>query len=381
MFNTPEQRREVSKWVIGTFTCCILIYLGIRHIGNIAQAIAFLGGLMEPMLIGGVIALVLNLPMNVIEGWLKAKRRGKRGVRGLSIVLALILVLGIFAGVAVLVVPELLNAIALIIQIIGNSLDQMASLENNAQIMASPLGKYLAEINIDWMALKTQLEEFIKTYSGSFLNQAVDVTSSVIGAVVSFFIGLIFAIYILAGEEKLKRQGGRLMRVWFPRRLGESLIHVFQVCNETFHHFIAGQTTEAVILGTLCMVGMAILRIPYAPMIGALVGVTALIPIVGAFVGTIVGAIMILTVDPFKAFVFVIFLLILQQVEGNLIYPRVVGAKINLPAMWVLAAVTVGGNLAGPLGMLLGVSAASAAYALLREATEKREKEMKKQSL
>lgn len=137
-----------------------------------------------------------------------------------------------------------------------------------------------------------------------------------------------------------------------------------------------GQTTEAVILGTLCGVGMAILRIPYAPMVGALVDVTALIPYVGAFLATVIGAFMILTVNPFKALVFVIYLLTLQQVEGNLIYPRVVGAKINLPAMWVLAAITVGGNLAGPIGMLLGVPAASAAYALLKEATTKKEQQI-----
>lgn len=137
-----------------------------------------------------------------------------------------------------------------------------------------------------------------------------------------------------------------------------------------------GQTTEAVILGTLCGVGMAILRIPYAPMVGALVGVTALIPYVGAFLATVIGAFMILTINPFKALIFVIYLLTLQQVEGNLIYPRVVGAKINLPAMWVLAAITVGGNLAGPIGMLLGVPAASAAYALLKEATTKKEQQI-----
>ena len=137
-----------------------------------------------------------------------------------------------------------------------------------------------------------------------------------------------------------------------------------------------GQKTEAVILGTLCGVGMAILRIPYAPMVGALVGVTALILYVGAFLATVIGAFMILTVNPFKALVFVIYLLTLQQVEGNLIYPRVVGAKINLPAMWVLAAITVGGNLAGPIGMLLGVPAASAAYALLKEATTKKEQQI-----
>ena len=147
------------------------------------------------------------------------------------------------------------------------------------------------------------------------------------------------------------------------------------MCNTTFHEFIVGQVTEAFILGSLCAVGMMLLRIPYAPMIGALVGVTALIPYVGAWLAGIVGAFMILTVSPIKAVIFIIYLVILQQVEGNVIYPKVVGAKIKLPAMWVLAAVTIGGNLAGPVGMLAGVPIASAAYALFREATLVREKE------
>ena len=145
------------------------------------------------------------------------------------------------------------------------------------------------------------------------------------------------------------------------------------VCGKNFKLFVAGQTTEAIILGSLCVIGMLILRIPYAPMIGALVGVMSLIPYVGAWGAAIIGAFMILTVNPFKAVIFIIFLLVLQQVEGNVIYPKVVGSKINLPAIWVLAAITVGGSLAGPIGMLLGVPAASSAYSLLREATDKRE--------
>ena len=189
----------------------------------------------------------------------------------------------------------------------------------------------------------------------------------------NFFIGLVFSIYVLANKEKLKRQTLRLIHVWLPQRFGSALVHVVSVCNLSFRNFIAGQATEALILGMLCTIGMLILRLPYAPMIGALVGVTALIPIVGAFIGTIVGAFLILTVSPFKALIFVIFLVILQQIEGNLIYPKVMGARINLPAIWVFAAVTVGGNLAGPVGMLLGVPAASAAYELLKEATSKRE--------
>lgn len=191
--------------------------------------------------------------------------------------------------------------------------------------------------------------------------------------VYEFFIGLVFSIYILADKETLKRQTLRLVRVWFPKRFGRSIIHIVSVCNRSFRNFIAGQAIEAVILGTLCTIGMLILRLPYAPMIGALVGVTALIPIVGAFIGTIIGAFLILTISPFKAFLFVAFFIILQQLEGNLIYPKVVGSKINLPAIWVLAAVTIGGSLARPLGMLLGVPAVSAAYELLKEATRKQE--------
>ena len=242
--------------------------------------------------------------------------------------------------------------------------------------MGTPVGQYFAKLDIDWLGLKTQMEEWFKSQSGTFVNQAVGAASSFAGSLVTFFIGLVFAIYILSGKEKLKQQVCRLIHVWLPEKFGETLIHVSSVCSKTFRLFIAGQATEAIILGTLCMIGMAILRIPYAPMVGALVGVTALIPVVGAFVGTIVGAIMILTVDPFKAVVFVIFLLILQQIEGNMIYPKVVGSKIKLPAIWVLAAVTIGGNLGGPIGMLLGVPAASAAYALIKEATAKRENKL-----
>ena len=205
----------------------------------------------------------------------------------------------------------------------------------------------------------------------------LDSTAHALGGIASSFIdgivAFVFSIYILANKETLARQISRLARVWLPNRFVDHMGHVCAVSGDVFRQFIVGQTTEAVILGSLCGIGMAILRIPYAHMVGALVGVTALIPYVGAFLATVIGAFMILTVNPFKALVFVIFLLTLQQVEGNLIYPRVVGAKINLPAMWVLAAITVGGNLAGPFGMLLGVPAASAAYALLKEATKKRE--------
>lgn len=372
MFDDLEKSRKAAKWVIGVVSACILVYLGLRHMGMIAEAVGWLANLLKPLLLGGILALILNVPMSMIETRLLKKLR--RGKRPLAILLALILVVGIFVGVAFLVIPELLEAITLIVQIVRDGLEQLAGLDHTGVLAQTPFAEWIN--NIDWLGLSAQLETWLKEQSGSLASHAMGAVGSVVSGIVTSVIGLTFAIYILAGKEQLKRQTSRLLRVWLPARVSSGVIHVASVSAGTFKLFIAGQATEAIILGTLCMVGMAILRLPYAPMIGALVGVTALIPVVGAFVGTIVGAIMILTVDPFKAVVFVIYLLILQQVEGNVIYPRVVGSKINLPAIWVLAAVTIGGNLAGPFGMLLGVPAASAAYALIKEATALREQRM-----
>lgn len=363
--------RKITKWIIGVVTACILIYLAIRHLDMIVVGISWLVGITFPILLGIVMALVLNVPMRPIEKHLHIKK--EKAKRPLAIVLSLVLVLGIFTGIAFLVIPEIVDTIRLVAQIVMSGIDQAASWEQTIDFSRLPFGEYLQQIDIDWMQLKDDLEQWTISQRNVLFQQAAGAVSSVASGFMNFFIGLVFSIYVLANKEKLKRQTLRLIRVWLPQRFGSALVHVVSVCNRSFRNFIAGQATEAVILGMLCTIGMLILRLPYAPMIGALVGVTALIPIVGAFIGTIVGAFLILTVSPFKAFIFVIFLIILQQLEGNLIYPKVMGARINLPAIWVFAAVTIGGNLAGPVGMLLGVPAASAAYELLKEATIKRE--------
>lgn len=378
MFDTPEKRRTLSRWVIGTFACCVLLYLGIRHISGIAAWASRAAGVAKPLLTGGVMALIFNVPLGAWERLLR--RAGGRGrwVRPTAVALALVSVFGLFAGVALLVVPELVQALRLIVQIVGGWLEDLARADPASTWQNAPPALVRAAGSIDWLGLKSQLEEWVRTQSGQLVDQVLSATKTLVSSAASFFVGLVFAVYLLCAKETLARQARRLILVWLPGRAGGAVVHVASVCGSVFHRFVAGQTLEAVILGTLCMAGMAILRIPYAPMVGALVGVTALIPIVGAFVGTIVGAVMIMTVDPFKAVVFVVFLLVLQQVEGNLIYPRVVGSRLNLPAVWVLAAVTVGGNIAGPAGMLLGVPAASAAYALLREATALREQAAQK---
>jgi len=369
-----DRRRQASKWIIGVVAACILIYLGVRHIHVVASAVSWLANLFLPMLIGLVMALILNVPLTFLERHLFAKTQNpklQKLRRPLAILLSLALVLGIFIGVAVLVIPELVDAVTVIVQTISNTFEQLAAIEESADLTYIPFGEQLAAI--DWLKIKTDLELWFQETRSSLVNAVLDTVTAMAGILVDLFVGLIFSIYFLSGKEKLQRQLCRLIRVWLPEQFGSHLIHVAAVCNSTFQCFVAGQTTEAIILGSLCAIGMLVLGLPYAPMIGALVGVTAFIPIVGAYVGAFIGAFMILTVNPFQAVVFLVFLTALQQFEGNVIYPRVVGSKINLPAVWVLAAITVGGGLAGPVGMLLGVPAASAAYALLREATNRKE--------
>ena len=241
----------------------------------------------------------------------------RRRQAALAITLAFLLVLGIFVGVTFLVIPELVKAVRLIAQIAVNAVDTIAQWDEHTVFSQIPFGEYLQQLHIDWTGLKNQLEGWFAARSSAIVSYAINMISSLVGELVNFFIGLVFSVYILARKEILINQVCRLIRVWLPEQFGRCLIHVSMVCGSTFSDFIAGQATEAVILGTLCTIGMLILRILYAPMIGTIVGVTALIPIVGAFIGTIVGAVMILTVNPFKAVLFVIFLLILQQVEGG----------------------------------------------------------------
>ena len=208
---------------------------------------------------------------------------------------------------------------------------------------------------------------------GNAVSAVVTLLTSTVSIIVIIFISLIFSIYMLIDKEKLFNQSKRFTRSYLSGKHFDKISHVASVVNDSFRRYIVGQFAEAIILGVLCSIGMMIFKFPYAGMIGTLIGFTALIPVAGAYIGAGVGAVMILTVSPIKALLFLLFILILQQLEGNLIYPKVVGNSLGLPALWVLAAVTVGGGLMGVLGMLLGVPIAAAIYQLIREDLHKRE--------
>ena len=226
----------------------------------------------------------------------------------------------------------------------------------------------ISGMNFDTDSIKNELMEILS----SVLSSSVSLVMGVVGLITNLIIAIIFAIYILTSKEKLKNQVLRIIKAYCKKEKAIKIIEIGRITNKTFKNFLTVQALEATILGSLCIIGMLILKIPYAVPIGVLVGVTALIPVVGAFIGIIIGAILILSAEPIKVITFIIFVLILQQVEGNVIYPRVVGGSVGLPGMWVLVAVTVGGSLFGILGMLLGVPVFSVIYSMIKKDTEKR---------
>ena len=270
------------------------------------------------------------------------------------------------------VVPELVNAVILIGQSVPPLVEGIVDwLVKNMEGFPQT-AEELENLQIDWNALGDTVWQYLKSGLSGVLNSTVSIVSGVIGGTIHFVISLIFSIYLLSSKEKLGRQAKALVRAYVKPELIERGRRIVRTADQTFSSFIVGQVTEAVILGTLCTLGMWLFRFPYAPMIGAFIGATALIPVVGAYLGGAVGVIMILTQDPVKAILFVVFLVVLQQLEGNLIYPKVVGSSIGLPGMWVLTAVTLGGGILGVSGMLIGVPVAATFYKLLGDDVRRR---------
>ncbi|MBQ7965438.1 MAG: AI-2E family transporter [Ruminococcus sp.] len=370
---TPKKRKRLTYWVIGVAAACIAIIFGLKNIDMVRETFSWIIGLIMPLIIGLIIALIINVPMRFFEKILFSKSTKLKNPKiktVISFTVSLILILGILAGVVWLVIPELVDAVAVIVDGALEFIDRISGMTKE-EIAQLPLGKLL--LDIDWDKTLSTLQNWIKSQGGEIVDTAVGTVSSVATGIYDFFIAIVFAVYIIFNKATLKRQVVRLVRVWVPENIADFTIHATKILGKNFRNFVSGQSLEAVILGVLCMLGMLILRIPYAPMVGALVGVTAIIPVVGGFIGAGVGAFMILTVSPVKAMIFLIFILVLQQIEGNVIYPKVMGSSVSLPSMWILAAVTIGGGIAGAVGMLLAVPVASTIYTLVGEATNKRE--------
>ncbi len=373
MDSNGNKKNKLTKWGIAAVLLCIVVFVGLQNFGSVLSTLQKAVGIVAPLLAGAAIAAVLNVPMKSIESvlWKKAKKKFLIKLRRpVAMLLSVILVLAVIVGVVLLVIPELVEAFKVIFEIAVKYVDKLSGMTEK-DVAALPFGNYL--LKIDWTEALSSFEKMLKNNVTNILNVTFGTVKGIFGGIFDFFIALIFSLYLLSSKEMIKAQAKRLVRAWVNEGAAEWILNAGSTLKSVFRNFVLGQSLEAVVLGTLCMLGMFILRIPYAPMVGALVGVTALVPVVGAFIGAFVGAFMILTQDPVKAVVFIVFLILLQQFEGNIIYPKVMGNRVNLPAMWILASVTVGGGIAGPLGMLLAVPLASTAYVLVRQATEKRE--------
>ena len=359
-------KKQIGTYcVIGLIAAAVCLFL--KNADRIASVFSLAFSAAAPLMVGCVIAYVLNILLKRIERfWFPGTKRKfliklRRPVCILLSFLALVLIM---AGVVYLVVPELVSSIRLVTDEIPPVIEEIrlwaiAHLEEMPEIQT-----YLENADIDWKNMMEKAVNILLTGAGGIFNSVVLVFSKVIGTAARFMIGSIFAVYLLSSKEKLASQGDRIMRAYLPDRVRNTVCYALKTLHEVFTSFIVGQCMEAVIIGTLCALGMTLLRFPYAVMTGAVVGVTALIPVVGAF--------MVFTVNPIQAVGFIIFLVLLQQLEGNLIYPRVVGSSIGLPGMWVLAAVTIGGGVLGVGGMLLGVPLAAAAYRFLGDGVQKR---------
>ncbi len=356
-----------------------LLFLAIHYWEGVTGALRLLLGAAEPLILGCVVAYLLNIPMSFYEKHLfpNAKSRTAAGCRRVVCMLAAVFTLaGIIAAVIGLVLPELAASIRLLISWVPDVINQAVAFVEDSDSLAEIIPQeYLQKLeSINWDEWFSKVIQFLPAGISGAVGTAVGAISSVVSSVVSFLCSVIFALYLLLSKDRLKDQTDRLMKLYLPAVWKDRIQSVCSVLNDCFHRYVVGQCTEAVILGCLCIGGMLIFRLPYATMIGTLVGFTALIPIAGAYIGAIVGTFMIFTVSPLKAVFFAVFLVILQQLEGNLIYPRVVGTSIGLPGMWVLAAVTVGGGLMGIPGMLVGVPLAAALYRLLRDDVHRRER-------
>ena len=365
---------EFKKYLI-LIIVAIVGYWTINNLRIVGNLLSNILNIIFPFVLGGCLAFILNIPMTFFEKKLSnsrkkktKKEKNKKLIRIFSIIFAIIVIVLIFTLIFKLIVPELVDIVNLLIDNIPYYVEELTKLIKEYGKDSIDINTIIQNQNEDIEEIKEQIINKIP----SLVTSSISIVTRVVNGIVDFFIAIVFAIYILIDKEKLQEQFKKLIYSYFSKEKADRILSIGITANSTFKNFFTVQCLEASILGTLCIIGMLILRLPYAVPIGVLIGVTALIPVVGAFIGIIIGAILILSVSPIKVITFVIFVLILQQIEGNLIYPRVVGNSVGLPGMWVLVAVSIGGSLGGIVGMLLGVPIASIIYTLIKKDVNKK---------
>ncbi|WP_010237653.1 AI-2E family transporter [Clostridium arbusti] len=378
-----ELNRKNMRNILIVVVIAILLFWGLQHLSTVSYFFNTIFGILTPFLLGLCIAFILNVPMKVIENNIfPANAKDKKAIykkfkRPVSLLLTIIFVLAIIILVMLIVIPEVVRTFGILRTGIPNFILRIQELYNELIARLHELMPGITTAKINWADINKTVFGFLQNGTTSLLGFTVNIATSIFSGVLNFVLGFIFAIYILIQKESLARQVKRVLYAYLPETKADRLLYILRLSNKTFSNFITGQCLEAVILGTMFFITMLIFRLPYALMVGVLIAFTALIPLFGAFIGLFVGTFLILVSSPIKALWFIILFFVLQQIEGNLIYPRVVGNSVGLPAIWVLVAVTLFGSTFGIIGMLVSVPIFSVLYTLLREDVYPKLKEKK----
>lgn len=360
-----EWNKQQVKGLLLVVCAGIAFYCILQNLGSVALAVGQILSMLSPFLLGGAMAFILNVPMRTIE---RGVFRGAAGKvrRPLSLLLTLIAVIGVLVLASCVIGPGIGEAASSITAQIPYAIQRLQNHLEQLSAYLPQLQEYLGTLDFNWATISKRALEIAQAWGSGLVNSGGVLIGGVVSGVSTFVIALIFSFYILLQKEKLSRQGRQVLYALLPERGADRALEILRLSERTFSSFLSGQCLEAVILGTLFVISMTIFRLPYALLVGVLISLTALIPIVGAFIGCAVGALLIAVTDPWKALLFIVLFLVLQQVEGNLIYPHVVGSSVGLPSIWVLAAVTLGGKLMGIVGMLFFIPLCSVFYALFR---------------
>ncbi len=373
-----DKNNRDLKRIFSVILFAVILFWISNNVPIILGIFSKLLSILSPFILGGCIAFIINIPMAAIEKrMLKPRKNKKTGqekqgnkklARFFAMIFSVIFILFIILAIFKLIVPELVNVVQLLIEKIPYLAEQAKTfLQTNTEA-----GELIENIMTSFEQQEISLEEEVLKFVTNILNSSISIVGSVIRFVTDLIISIVFAAYILMSKEKLANQFNNGFKAYLSQKWYRRITKVLKTTKNTFSVFITVQCLEATLLGILCIIGMLIFKIPYAITVGVFIGVTALIPVVGAFLGIIIGALLILAVEPLKVLPFIALVLVIQQIEGNFIYPKVVGDMIGLPGIWVLAAVSIGGSLWGILGMLIGVPIASVIYTLVKEDVQTR---------
>lgn len=367
-----EFKNNKIKEYIFLSTYIILLIFFFINIKDIMNFLYKFLGILKPFIWGIAIAFILNIPVKLIEKNLGNSKFFKGMKRSFSITLTFLFFILAITLFILFVIPQLLSSISTLMNSIPEYLSQFEKfLEVNA-INNSQSQVMMQNIINELLNMWKEILKVTSQIVGTSLGYLLDFTLGITYGVINFFLALILAIYMLASKEILISQLKLIIYAFVSKNKADRIIELGKMCNEMFSKFILGQCTEALVIGVLCFIGMIILKMPYALLISVVIGVTALIPVFGAFLGTIPSAFIILIIDPIKALWFIIFIIVLQQLEGNLIYPRVVGSSIGLSALWVMFAMIVGGSLFGIIGMLIGIPVFGVVFKILKRVANRK---------